>query len=149
MPRLVLLLPAQGPAGLEVEPLALVEHLRRLEQSEVARDGLPLNGYALDVVEVVDEVGQARRRAKVVDDVGHDPVEGTDVAHLLAHLDVLLDNLRDDPLDVGGLRLRVVIGERTGEPAVAQIFLELRASLAYGLAKKPLHSQVLVERERE
>ena len=98
---------------------------------------------------MVDEVCQARRRAKVVDDVGHDPVEGADVAHLLARLDVLFDDLLDDPLNVGGLRLWVVIGERTGEAAVAQVLLELRASLAHGLPEEPLHPQVLVERERE
>ena len=68
---------------------------------------------------MVDKVGEARRRAVVVDDVSHDALEGFNVSYLVPGPDVLLNNLPHDVFDVAGLRLDVVVLKRAGKAAIS------------------------------
>ncbi len=118
--KVVLFLPSpEGLPRLQVEALASVEDLRVDEHLDVRRHGPSLDGDFLDVPQVVDKVGKARRRAIVVDDVSHDALEGLNVSYLVPGPDVLLNDLPHDVFDVAGLRFGVVVLKGAGKTAIS------------------------------
>lgn len=102
----------------QIEALASVEDLRVDEHLDARRHGPSLDVDLLDVPQVVDKVGEARRRAVVVDDVSHDALEGFNVSYLVPGPDVLLNDLPHDVFDVAGLRLDVIVLKGAGKAAI-------------------------------
>lgn len=67
---------------------------------------------------MIDKVGEAHRRAVVVDDVSHDALEGFNVSYLVPGPDALLNDLPHDVFDVAGLRLDVIVLKGAGKAAI-------------------------------
>ena len=141
----VVLPPPEGLPRFQVEALASVEDLRIDEHLDVRRRGPSLDGDLLDVPQVVDKVGEARRRAIVVDDVSHNALEGFNVSYLVPGPDVLLNDLPHDVFNVAGLRLDVVVLKRAGKAAIAKIFLKFSSVVLRLDTQKLLHSQKFAE----
>ena len=137
--------PPEGLPRFQVEALASVEDLRIDEHLDVRRRGPSLDGDLLDVPQVVDKVGEARRRAIVVDDVSHNALEGFNVSYLVPGPDVLLNDLPHDVFNVAGLRLDVVVLKRAGKAAIAKIFLKFSSVVLRLDTQKLLHSQKFAE----
>lgn len=98
---------------------------------------------------MVDDVGQARGRPVVVDDICHDALERLAVSDLLPGLDVLVNDLTHDILDVAGFGIRVVKFQRAREAAITQVVLELKPGIANFLAHESLHVKILGEGKGE
>ena len=147
--EVILLLSADGCAGLEVESVALVEDLGVLEDVDVAVQRLALE-VCSGSLERGKDVAEARCRAKVVDEVCLHLVEGRAIANLDPAADVLLENLGHYARDVCTPVFGGVVLHRLGETAIAQIRVELVNKICgYALAEKCLHAHKLIERERK
>ena len=98
----------------------------------------------------VQEIGEACRRAEVVDEVGLDLLERGEVANLYAAADVLLEDFGNDSLDVRPAVVGGVVLDGLRESAAAQIQVEfLDKTGGDALAEKFLHAEVFVEGEGE